>query len=75
MKNNKVFKWILSASVLILVMIVMQACNGSPFKLMEMQGVSYEEEEKEEDLTPSEDLEFWGLNNEDWQSGNDPYVP
>ena len=75
MKYYKVFRWFLSALVLASVMFAMQACSGSPFRLKEMQGTSYEEEEKEEDLTPSEDLEFWGLKNEDWQSGDDPYVP
>ena len=73
MKVYKVIKWVLKASVLTMVIIVMQACNGSPFRMEEMRGRSYEQTEEVDD-TPSEDLEFWGLNNEDWQSVDDPIV-
>lgn len=72
MKFYKVFRWLLKASALTTVMFVMQACYGSPMG-MEMRRVT--DEKAETDTLPSEDLEFWGLNNEDWQSADDPIVP
>ncbi len=71
MKSNRVFRWLFIALVLTTVMLVSQSC-GSLFE-DEMHRI-FSSEETEVDTVPSEDLEFWGLNNEDWQSADDPIV-
>ena len=73
MKAYKVFRWVLKASALTTVMFIMQACYGSPFE-MEMRRVSNEKTESDT-LVSSEDLEFFGFDNEDGQSGDDPIIP
>jgi hypothetical protein len=73
MKAYKIFRWLLKASALTTVMFVMQACYGSPMGMEEMRRVT--DEKAEADTLPSEDLQFFGLDNEDSQSADDPIVP
>ena len=73
MKAYKIFRWLLKASALTTVMFVMQACYGSPMGMEEMRRVT--DEKAEADTLPSEDLQFFGLDNEDLQSADDPIVP
>ena len=72
MKVYKVFRWVLKASALTAVMFLMQACYGSPFEL-EMHRAPAEKTET--DTVASEDLQLVGLDNEDWQSADDPIIP
>ena len=72
MKVYKVFRWVLKASALTAVMFLMQACYGSPFAL-EMHRAPAEKTET--DTVASEDLQLVGLDNEDWQSADDPIIP
>ena len=72
MKANIVFRCFFITTILTMVMLIMQSCGGSLFENEMRRIVSGEEVEV--DTTPSEDLEFWGLNNEDWQSVDDPFV-
>ena len=74
MKVYKVFRWFLKASALTGVMFLMQACYGSPFSL-EMHGLSKGNSVSEGDTLVSEDLQLVGMDNEDWQSADDPIVP
>ena len=74
MKVYKVFRWVLKASALTAVMFIMQACYGSPLSL-EMRGLSNRNAEMEGDTLVSEDLQLVGLDNEDWQSADDPIIP
>ena len=69
MKTYKLFRWLLKASTLIAVLFFMQACDGfletrRPFG-----------EKAKADTTISEDLQFSSFGNEEWQSGDDDYIP
>ena len=72
MKTNKIFRWLWRATALTLLVFVMQACLGFSFD-REMRRDADEIEEV--DTTVSEDLQFSGFDNEDWQSGDDPVIP
>ena len=74
MKANKVFRGLLKAFALTIVMVVMQACVGSLFE-DEMRGASNNKNKEDvEEPSVSEDLMFSGLHHEDGQSEDD-YIP
>ena len=71
MKAYKVFRWIWIASALTLVMLIMQACHGSPFELEMRRAII---KTAEPDTLVSEDLQFSGFDDGDWQYEDD-YIP
>ena len=73
MKTNKIFRWLLKALVLTMVMVVMQACIDS---LFENRGPnnSHNNKEDKKETSISEDLQFSGLHHEDGQF-EEEYIP
>ena len=71
MKTNRIFRWLLKALALTIVMVVMQSCVDSLFE-NRMRGSSNNKEDVEEPSV-SEDLMFSGLHHEDVQG--DDYIP
>ena len=71
MKTYKILRWLLKASALTTVMFIMQACYGTPYGFLRLD----DEEQANADTLVSEDLQLVGLDNEDWQSGDDPIIP
>ena len=72
MKTNRIFRWLLKALALTIVMVVMQSCVDSLFE-NRMRGSSNNKEDVEEP-SASEDLHFSGFGHDDGNYGDD-YIP
>jgi hypothetical protein len=72
MKANTMFRRLLKVTALVAVAFIMQACDGFPFGLEMRRPFG---ENAKADTTISEDLQLSGFGNEEWQSGDDDYIP